>query len=84
MVFIHGSGCNKVFLNALADETKEYNCYLLDLHGHDGSDDTGYNLENYVESISNFVKDLNNVILIMALFGRNSRLISFCKKSSKH
>ncbi len=64
LVYIHGSGCDKRFLRALADQTKEYNCYLLDLPGHGGSDDTGYNVENYVNSICNFVKYLNNVILI--------------------
>lgn len=64
LVFIHGSGCNKDFLHALANQMKEYDCYLLDLPGHGGSDNTGYNIENYVESISNFVKDLDNVILI--------------------
>lgn len=64
LVYIHGSGCDKRFLRALANQTQEYNCYLLDLPGHGGSDDTGYNVENYVNSICNFIKDLSNVILI--------------------
>lgn len=64
LVFIHGSGCDKGFLHALADQTKEYNSYLIDLPGHGGSDNTGYNIENYVDSINNFVQNLDNVILI--------------------
>lgn len=64
LVYIHGSGCDKGFLRALADQTREYNSYLLDLPGHGGSDNTGYSAENYVHAISNFVGDLDNVILI--------------------
>jgi len=64
LVFIHGSGCDKGFLHALADQTKEYNSYLLDLPGHGGSNNTGYSVENYVHAISNFAEDLDNVVLI--------------------
>lgn len=64
LVFIHGSGCDKRFLRALAEQVNEYNCYLLDLPGHGGSDDTGYTAENYTNHISDFLKDMDNVILI--------------------
>lgn len=64
LVFIHGSGCDKRFLRALSEQVKEYNCYLLDLPGHGGSDDTGYNAENYTNHIIDFLKDMDNVILI--------------------
>lgn len=64
LVFIHGSGCDKRFLRALAEQVKEYNCYLLDLPGHGGSDDTGYTAENYTNHINDFLKGMDNVILI--------------------
>lgn len=64
LVFIHGSGCDKRFLKELAAQIDMYNCYLLDLPGHGESNDTGYNFNNYVDSVCNFIKNLNNVILI--------------------
>ena len=53
-----------VFLRALAEQVKEYNCYLLDLPGHGGSEDTGYTAENYTDHISDFLKNMDNIILI--------------------
>ncbi len=64
LVFVHGTGCNKKFLKSLALMFTECNCYLLDLPGHGGSDNTGYDFNNYVKVITNFVKKLNNVVLI--------------------
>lgn len=64
LVFVHGSGCNKTFLRPIHEEISQYNCYFIDLPGHGGSDDTGYNPDNYVKSIINFLTDLDNVILI--------------------
>ena len=64
LVFVHGSGCNKNFLKALAEVFKEYNCYLIDLPGHGNSDNTGYNVESYVKAISYLVNKLSNVVLI--------------------
>lgn len=64
LVFIHGSGCDKHFLYSLAQQVNEYNCYLLDLPGHGGSEDTGYNAENYINSINAFLNNIDNVILI--------------------
>lgn len=64
LVFVHGSGCNKTFLQPIQEFVSEYNCYFIDLPGHGKSDNTGYNSENYINAISNFVSDLDNVILI--------------------
>lgn len=64
LVFVHGSGCNKTFLQSMREFVSEYNCYFIDLPGHGDSDNTGYNTENYINAISNFVSDLDNVILL--------------------
>ena len=65
LVFIHGSGCNKKFLEPLAKELTEYNCYLIDLPGHGESDDTNCNcVEDYIEAVSEFIKELKNVTII--------------------
>ncbi len=64
LVFVHGSGCNKTFLQSIQEFVSEYNCYFIDLPGHGDSDNTGYNTENYMNAISNFVSDLDNVILL--------------------
>lgn len=80
LVYIHGSGCDKRFLRALADQTNEYDCYLLDLPGHGGSDDTGYTVDNYINSIYSFVKDLKNVILIGHSLGGTLALSVLSKK----
>lgn len=64
LVFVHGTGCNRHFLRALAEQFPEYNCYLIDLPGHGDSKNTGYNSENYVDAVSCFISDMENVILI--------------------
>lgn len=64
LLFVHGSGCNKNFLKALAELFEEYNCYLIDLPGHGNSENTGYNIDNYVKSISYLANKLSNVVLI--------------------
>jgi len=64
LVFVHGSGCNRFFLRSIHEEVSEYNCYFIDLPGHGNSDDTGYSFGNYVNAVSDFVKDLDNVILL--------------------
>lgn len=63
IVFVPGSGCTrKVFVDIV--ELMEYNCYSVDLPGHGDSEDTGYSIENYVNSVAKFVSDLNNVIIV--------------------
>ncbi|OOM82512.1 pimeloyl-[acyl-carrier protein] methyl ester esterase [Clostridium puniceum] len=64
LVFIHGSGCNRFFLRSIHEEVSEYNCYFVDLPGHGNSDDTGYSFVNYVNAVSDFVRGLDNVILL--------------------
>lgn len=64
LLFVHGSGCNKAFLRELVLLFKDFNCYLIDLPGHGGSDNTGYNEKNYVKSIVYLAKKLSNVIII--------------------
>lgn len=64
IVFIHGSGCNKKFLEPIANKIKKHDCYLIDLPGHGESTDTNYSLENYVDCVVEFIKELNNVILV--------------------
>ena len=64
LVFIHGSGCNKKFLKPIANKVKKYDSYLIDLPGHGESTDKTYDFDHYVDSIVEFVKDLNNVTII--------------------
>lgn len=64
LVFVHGTGCNRNFLRSTAEELKQYNRYLIDLPGHGDSEDTGYSLENYINSICDFISDMENVILM--------------------
>lgn len=64
IVFIHGTGCNKDFLVSTKDVLTDYNVYYFDLPGHGDSEDTGYSLENYLDAIEDFIKDIPNVILV--------------------
>lgn len=64
LVFVHGASCNKQSFKYLVKEIKNYDCYVIDLPGHGGSDDTGYTFNNYIEKVSDFISDLNDVILI--------------------
>ena len=64
IVFVHGSGGNKKFLKAIADKVVKYDSYLIDLPGHGDSTDRNYSLENYIDCVVEFVKDLKNVILV--------------------
>lgn len=65
LVFIHGSGCNRKFLRALAKKLPEYNCYLPDLPDHGKSNFLNCNrAEDYVDAMADFVKDMENVTII--------------------
>ncbi|MTI71595.1 MAG: alpha/beta hydrolase [Firmicutes bacterium] len=65
LVFIHGAGCNHKFLKPLAKQLKEYNCYLIDLPDHCNSQDRNCNnIEDYIEAVSQFITNLENVTLI--------------------
>lgn len=64
IVFIHGTGCNKDFLVETKEVLKDYNVYYFDLPGHADSNNTGYSLENYLDAVEDFVKDIPNVILV--------------------
>lgn len=65
VVLIHGAGCNKNFLKPLANKIKRCNCYIVDLLGH-GKSEKKENIiaEDYIESISEFISDIDNVTLI--------------------
>lgn len=64
LVFIPGSGCNKTLFNAYLNKFPEYDVYAVDMPGHGDSADTGYSFENYVKATCDFIKDLENVIVI--------------------
>lgn len=65
LVFIHGSGCNRRFLRALANNLTDYNCYLPDLPDHGKSNFLNCKeVEEYVDSMADFVKDMDNVTII--------------------
>ena len=65
LVFIHGSGCNRKFLRALARKLSFFNCYLPDLPDHGRSDYCNcQSAEDYVEAMADFVSGLDNVTLI--------------------
>ena len=64
IVFVHGTGCHKKFLQVTKDVLEDYNLYYIDLPGHGESVDSGYTSENYIKAIIDFSKDLENVILV--------------------
>lgn len=64
LVFIHGIGFNKNYFQPVADELKEYNRYLIDLPGHGGSVDLGCDFINYINAVSDFLRTIDNVIVI--------------------
>ncbi|SFU55817.1 Pimeloyl-ACP methyl ester carboxylesterase [Clostridium sp. DSM 8431] len=64
LVFVHGTGCNKKFLRAIAELFEDYNCYLMDLPGHGNSDHTGYTIDNYIKAIKYMAEKLSNVVLV--------------------
>lgn len=65
LVFVHGSGCNRKFLKALAKECTQYNCYLPDLPDHGKSENRNCtSAEDYINAIADFVQDMENVTLI--------------------
>lgn len=65
LVFVHGSGCNRKFLRALAKKLPEFNCYLPDLPDHGKSNFLDCkNAESYVDAITGFVSDMDNVTII--------------------
>lgn len=64
IVFIHGSGCNGSIFESLSDCLPEYGRYLIDLPGHGKSEDTGFSIENYIESVKVFITGITNVILV--------------------
>ncbi len=64
LVIIHGVQSTKGFLVSNNKTLSDYNQYYIDLPGHGDSDDTGYTADNYINSIMEFIKDLDNVVLI--------------------
>lgn len=64
IIFVHGTGCHKKFLQVTKDVLEDYNLYYIDLPGHGQSVDSGYTSENYIKSIVDFSKDMENVILV--------------------
>lgn len=65
LVFVHGSGCNHKFLEPLAKQLNKFNCYLIDLPDHGESEDKNCNkVEDYIESVADFVTNIENVTLI--------------------
>ncbi len=63
IVFVPGSGCTRKIFSDIV-ELMEYNCYSIDLPVHGDSEDTGYSIENYVNSVAEFVSDIDNVIIV--------------------
>ncbi|WP_368487485.1 alpha/beta fold hydrolase [Clostridium sp. BJN0013] len=64
LVFVHGSGCNKKFLQAMQNCLQEFNCFFIDLPGHGESKNRSYSKDSYVDAVCNFVRDIDNVVLI--------------------
>ena len=64
IVFVHGTGCHKKFLESTKQVLEDYNLYYIDLPGHGESEDSGYTSENYIKAIIDFSKTMENVILI--------------------
>lgn len=65
LVFVHGSGCNRKFLNALVKKLKQYNCYLIDLPDHGKSEYRDCkSVDDYITAVSEFIAELSNVTLV--------------------
>lgn len=65
LVFVHGSGCNRNFLRALAQQFPDFNCYLIDLPGHGKTPDWGCScVEDYIDAVARFVSTLEHVVLV--------------------
>ncbi|BBB90141.1 MAG TPA: alpha/beta hydrolase [Methylomusa anaerophila] len=65
LVFVHGSGCNRMFLRPLAKKLKDFNCYLIDLPDHGQSENRHCTkVEDYIAAVAEFVTQLDNVRLI--------------------
>ena len=70
LVFIHGWGGNEKSLLCLADCFKEkYSTYLVCLSGFDNDLNKVYTINDYLIEVDNYLKNLNNVILIGHSFG---------------
>lgn len=65
LVFVHGSGCNRKFLGALAKKLKQFNCYMIDLPDHGKSTNRKCTkVEDYIDAVSEFVSKLEHVTII--------------------
>lgn len=65
LVFVHGSGCNRKFLKALAKQLVDFKCYLIDLPDHGESEKRNCTkVEDYVDAVTEFVSGLENVTII--------------------
>ncbi|WP_275372651.1 alpha/beta fold hydrolase [Clostridium tertium] len=80
ILFIHGTGCNHTIFDALIKLLPDYNCYAIDLPGHGESEDTGYNFNNYVNSVVEFIKDMDNVLIVGHSLGGSIGLAVCAKK----
>lgn len=64
LVFVPGSGSNKNIFNSLIGELPKYNCYSIDMPGHGDSDTKEFSIDCYINSVVDFVSDLDNVVII--------------------
>lgn len=68
LLFVHGSGCNKKFMQSLALRFENYTKILVDLPGH-GDDpdreDSDYTYENYITKLVDFLASLEDKQVIV-------------------
>lgn len=64
LIFIHGIGFNKSFFLPIVNRLTEFNCYMIDLPGHGGSLNLGYTFENYINAVSDFIREVDNAVII--------------------
>lgn len=64
LIWIHGTGANKRFMEAVRPTLSEFSNVFFDLPGHGDSKSTGFSEENYIDAILNMLSERENVVLI--------------------
>lgn len=64
LVWIHGTGANKKFMETVRPTLSEFSNVFLDLPGHGDSKDTGFTEENFTNAILKVLSELKNAVLI--------------------
>lgn len=64
LVWVHGTGANKKFMEAVRPTLSEFSNIFFDLPGHGDSKDTGFSENNFTNAILYVLSGRENVVLI--------------------